>query len=342
MAQTTVQVANAIRFGSAKFELGATVGALVDVGAIRSGVFEYAFDKVTVESDNAGIISQGIRNETAALAGDMMEINTARLGEFYDGVLTYAVVAGVPTAVTDEAQTLAGTTGNALTNANGDGTEVTAIVVQDSAGTNTLVRDSDYLISLLANGKTSIARAYPAVIEAAAGDVTPNNAGTYTSGSSGFALNLVPGDHVIIAGCTTAANDGVKTIVTATADVLTVSEAVTTEAPAASVTVTKGAIADGDVVDVDYSYTPNASKTLKGGGLTTFDAKVARFTNTDEDGKIFRITIFESSPEAGITIAFQSDDADDPAVNPIRMTGVPDTDLTAGEQLFEIYDEQTG
>ena len=342
MAQTTVQVASAIRFGSAKFELGDTVGALVDIGAIRGGVFEYAFDKVTVESDNAGIISQGIRNETASLAGDMMEINTARLGEFYDGVLTYAVVAGVPTAVTDESQTLTGTVLNALTYKNGDDSEVTAIVVTDALATNTLIRDCDYLISVLANGDTAINRAYPAVIVAAAADITPNVAGTYTSGASGFDLNLSPGDHVIISGCTTAANDGVKTIVTATDAVLTVSEAVVTEAPAASVTVTKGGIASGDAVLVDYSYTPNASKTLKGGGKTTFTAKVARFTNTDEDGKIFRITILEASPESGITIAFQSDDADDPAVNPIRMTGVPDTSLTAGEQLFEIYDEQTG
>ena len=56
MAQTSVQVENAIRFGSAKFEMGATVGALVDIGAIRNGVWEYRFDKVTVKSDNAGTI----------------------------------------------------------------------------------------------------------------------------------------------------------------------------------------------------------------------------------------------------------------------------------------------
>lgn len=93
MAQTVVQVNDTIRFGSAKMEVGATVGSLVDVGAIRNAVCEYSFDKVTVKSDNAGVISRGNRNEKMKLAGDLMEVNLEKLASFYSGVLTHATVA---------------------------------------------------------------------------------------------------------------------------------------------------------------------------------------------------------------------------------------------------------
>lgn len=340
MAQTTVQHVETIRFGSAKFEMGATVGTLVNVGAIRNGVFDYTFDKVSVKSDNAGTIKEAVANEKASLGGDLMEINLTNLGSFYTGVLSYATIAAAPVAITDEIHVLTGTTESELDHANGAGTEVASIVVTNAAGTVTLVRDCDYTVNVNADGSTSIARSFPAVVVTAHADITPNVAGTYTDGGAAFPLILAPGDHIIIVGCGIAANNGVKTIVTATNAVLTVAEAVQTEVASGSTTITRGGIASGDTTLTDYSYTPAASRSLKGGGLTTFTARVARFTNTDSAGKTLVITVFSTTPDAGLTINFQPDDGEDPAVCPIKMVGTPDTTLTAGEQLFEVIDSQ--
>ncbi len=341
MAQTTVQHSETIRFGSAKFEMGATVGTLVDVGAIRSGVFEYTFDKIQVKSDNAGVIKEGVINERAALGGDLMEVNLANLAQFYSGVLTGATVAGAPTAVTNEAHTLTGTDWERLTYPNGDGTEVTAITVTNAAGTVTYVRDCDYLIGVDPSGYTVICRAYPTAIVTAAADIdAANGDSSYNDASSNFATVLAPGDHIYVSGFVAPADNGVKTVVSATNAKIVVAEAVTTEAAGASVTITRGAIQTGDTPLVDYTYTPSASKTLKGGGLVTFTAQVCRFTNTNSAGKKFEITVFSSTPDGGITMNFPADDAEDPMLCPVKMVGTCDTTLTAGEQLFQIVDEQ--
>ncbi len=340
MSQTSVQHAETIRFGSAKFEMGANVGALVNVGAIRNGAFEYTFDKVEVKSDNAGVIKQAVTNERASLSGDLMEINFTNLGSFYSGVLTAGTTVGAPVAVTDEVHVLTGTTDTNLTYQMGAGTEVGSIVVKNAAGTTTYVRDCDYVVSLNPAGQTAIARAYPTAIVTAAADIVPNVAGTYTDGSANFATVLAPGDHIYITGCGIAANNGVKTVVTATNAVITVVEAVQTELASASTTITRGGIQSGDTTLTSYSYTPSTGKTLKGGGLLTFTARACRFTNTNAAGATFVITVFSATPDSGITIDFPADDAEDPAVCPIKMVGVCDTTLVAGAQLFEIIDSQ--
>lgn len=92
---------------------------------------------------------------------------------------------------------------------------------------------------------------------------------------------------------------------------------------------------------INYDYTPAVAKVLKSGGKTTISPKVVRVTNTDENGKIFRITVFKASVNEGITIELQSDDSGDFAVTPINLVGVIDDTRTAGEQLFELWDEQS-
>jgi hypothetical protein len=341
MAQTTVQTENAIRFGSAKWEMGANVGALVNVGALRNAVWEYRFDKITVKSDNAGTIKEGIRNEECGVSGDLMEVNLENLASFYSGVLSHDTVAGALTPVTDEEATLSGTTESALEHRNGDGTEVESIVVTDSTGATTLVRDCDFVINVNADGKTTIARAYPAEVISVDNDVSFDNASSIiASAASGFGEILAPGDHITVEGSDD--NDGVYTVVSATDAAIVVSETLTTEEADALkvITITRGGIESGDTVLASYSYTPLASRTLKGGGLTEFTARVCRFTNEDSDGKVFRITVFSATPETGITLNFPADDAEDPMLCPVSMTGVPDTSLTAGEQLFMIEDEQ--
>ena len=341
MPQTTVQEATTIRFGSAKFEVGATIGTLVNVGAIRDGIFEEVWDKIRVMSDNAGEIVVGIRNHKASLSGNLMEINLDILEKFFAGIHTVAPVAGAPVNVVDEIAVLTGTSSTELEHFNAALTEVTAIVVTNAAGTVTLVRDVDYIVGVDANGHTWVARAYPTAIVTAAADISAAiGDSSYNDVSSDFATVLAPGDHILIAGFTIAANNGVKTVATATDAKIVIVEAVATEVAPASVTITRGGIASGVTVLVDYTYTPAASRTLKTGGLVTLTAQVCRFTNTDASGNIFRITVFKATAENGINIDFPADENEDPAIMPIKMTGVLDLTKAVGEQLFEIYDTQ--
>lgn len=340
MAQTTVQNSSTIRFGSAKFEMGATVGTMVNVGAIRNGVFEYAFDKVTVKADNAGTIKEAIANEKASLAGDLLEINFENLASFYAGVLTHTTTAAAPIAITDEIHVLTGTTEAKLTYKNGAGTEVASIVVTNAAGTMTMVRDCDYTVTVNADGSTSIARAYPTVIEGPTVVCATTGTTNYFLSAGSWNVQPAVGDHIYVSGFTDPANNGAKTVTAVTTTLITVSEVLVNEAEGDTVTITRGGIATGDTTLTDYSYTPLASHNLKGGGLTTFTARYARFTNTDSAGRTLMIDILSATPESGITIAFQPDDGSDVAVCPVKLVGTCNTALTAGQQLFIVTDAQ--
>jgi len=177
MSQTTIKNENAIQFGSGKFEYSTDGNNWVDLGAMKNIVFTETFDKVTIMSDNAGVIKERIKNHHASLAGDLQEISLADL---------YALRGGL---------------------------------------------DS-------------------------------------------------------------------------------------------------------------YSSDTGVSETLKSGGLLTIDAIQVRVTNENERNEQFRITILKATNNKGININFSPDDADDPNVIPIELYGSCDTDLDAGKQLFEIYNEQ--
>lgn len=101
-----------------------------------------------------------------------------------------------------------------------------------------------------------------------------------------------------------------------------------------------GGISDGAAVSVGYKYTPNESITLSSGGKTTINPRIIRVTNVDEDGKEFRITVYKATNEEALNIEFPDDESDDPALVPIKLVGTLDGTRAAGEQLFEIYDEQ--
>jgi hypothetical protein len=93
-------------------------------------------------------------------------------------------------------------------------------------------------------------------------------------------------------------------------------------------------------ITITSSYTPAAAKVLKTGGNTVLESRVVRLTNTNEEGKIFRITVYKAEAEQGISLPFPNDDADDPMATHVSLTGSCDTTRAAGDQLFEIYDEQ--
>lgn len=177
MNQTTVQQSSKINFGSGKFEISADGISWTDLGAMRGIVFAEIWDKVTVMSDNAGVIKEFIKNHFATLSGNLMELDLGNLNVIRGGIDTYAAVAGV-------------------------------------------------------------------------------------------------------------------------------------------------------------------SESLKSGGLTELTAIQVKVTNENEDGEQFRITIYKATNNKGIELSFQPDDADDPNMISIEIKGSCDTDLTAGEQLFEIYNEQ--
>lgn len=94
------------------------------------------------------------------------------------------------------------------------------------------------------------------------------------------------------------------------------------------------------ILSITYNYTPAVARVLKSGGLTDIGYIGARFTNVDSRGKILRVTIYKGASETGLKLNFPGDESDDPAICPIEISGTLDGSRTAGEQLFEIYDEQ--
>ncbi len=102
-----------------------------------------------------------------------------------------------------------------------------------------------------------------------------------------------------------------------------------------------GTITDKQTVHVDYTYTPAAAKKLTSGGKYAIEPKVVRITNTNDDNKEFRVTIYKAENAGGIKLELQSDHEGEVIPTPISLVGTVDTTRTAGDQLFEIYDEQS-
>jgi hypothetical protein len=95
-------------------------------------------------------------------------------------------------------------------------------------------------------------------------------------------------------------------------------------------------------ITINYDYTPNAAKKLEAGGSgKEMTSKIVRLTNTDENGKVLRLTLWKAYYDANFNITFQPDEGEDPAANPFTLLGVPDTSKAAGKQVYEIYDEQS-
>jgi len=342
--QTTVQESTAIKWGSCLMEVGATVGALTNVGALRDVVWEETFDKVTVPSDNAGDLERGIRNHRCAISGTWMEINWDNLAKVYAGVHAVTPADTTPVAITDESHTLNDRDFERLTYKNGAGTEVASISVDNlAAATLTYIRDCDYIVTLDPQGWTGIAAAYPTAIESASAVIAVITTDSYELSAGSWDNQPAVGDHIYVTGFTETANNGVKTVTAVTSTKITVSETLVNEVEGDTITIVRGANLDADAtVFINYTYTPLASRTYVGGGLTEFTPQVVRITNSDTSSpaKTLQCTIWEATPDSGIKIEFQSDDAEDPAGVPIRMEGRLDVTKTAGEQLFKIVDTQ--
>lgn len=155
--QTTVTHEDSIMFGSAKFEIGDTVDALEDLGAMMGITVAEKYDLVKYTTDNAGELQRYIKNHTVSVSGDLLEVVLSKLNAIRGGLDTYSTSTASPVSVSAEEHTLTGTTWVRLDYKNGAGTEVGSITVvnaSDSAAT----RNTDYIIGVDSDGWTCIAR----------------------------------------------------------------------------------------------------------------------------------------------------------------------------------------
>lgn len=158
MAQTTVQHPETIRFGSGRLEIGKSLDSLVDVGALTGVHFTHDLgDKVTITSDNAGVILERAGTQTAKVEANLMEINLDTLAVYMGGVSKLETVAGSQKTVTSEEHTLKGTTFIRLDHRMGEGNAVTIDSVKKKGG-SAAVEDTDYVVALDSDGYTCIAR----------------------------------------------------------------------------------------------------------------------------------------------------------------------------------------
>lgn len=158
MAQTTVQHPETIRFGSGRLEIGKSLDSLVDVGALTGVHFTHDLgDKVTITSDNAGVVLERAGTQTAQVEANLMEINLDTLAVYMGGVSKLKTVAGSQQTVTNEEHTLKGTTFIRLDHRMGDGNAVTIDSIKKKGGSSA-VEDTDYIVALDSDGYTCIAR----------------------------------------------------------------------------------------------------------------------------------------------------------------------------------------
>lgn len=158
MAQTTVQHPETIRFGSGRLEIGKSLDSLVDVGALTGVHFTHDLgDKVTITSDNAGVVLERAGTQTAQVEANLMETNLDTLAVYMGGVSKLKTVAGSKQTVTNEEHTLKGTTFIRLDHRMGDGNAVVIDSIKKKGGSAAVV-DTDYVVAIDSDGYTCIAR----------------------------------------------------------------------------------------------------------------------------------------------------------------------------------------
>ena len=155
--QTEAQNLAAVRFGSAKIEIGTSSEYLKDLGMVTSVQFTEAFTPVKLKPDNAVEYYKAIKEHTCKLSFEMWELDLTNVALLRGGLDTLDTNDASTISIEDEAHVLNGTDIVWLNHANGDGTEVESIVVTDAAG-NAAARNTDYVIVVGSNGRTGIAR----------------------------------------------------------------------------------------------------------------------------------------------------------------------------------------
>ena len=155
--QTEAQNLAAVRFGSAKIEIGTSASDLQDLGMVTSVQFAESFTPVELKPDNAVKYTKAIREHVCKLSFEMWELDLTKLALLRGGIDTSDSTEAVSVSVSNEPHTLNDTDIVWLDYANGDGTEVNTIVVTDASATEA-VRNTDYVIVVGTDGRTGIAR----------------------------------------------------------------------------------------------------------------------------------------------------------------------------------------
>jgi hypothetical protein len=156
--QTTVQKADAIRIGSAKIEIGDTVEALINLGAVRNVVSQESWELVKVMGDNVGEIKKFIKNHINTVTFNWAELDLTNLNAIRGGIDTYSTVAAAPVAGAEQvipANAWAYKKFIKIEHQNGDGSAITVNSV--TGGTDgALVENTDYYVGQNSIGEYGI------------------------------------------------------------------------------------------------------------------------------------------------------------------------------------------
>ena len=158
--QTTVQHSGAIHMpDGCKVEIGASVGALVDVGAIDGDVsVKLAITKFKKESANAGVIKDMVTKMLAEISFTMLEVYLDNIATLSGGLASVVNTAG--TLVSGASQVVA-SGGWAykkfikIEHQNGDGGAITVNSVTGSVD-GLLVEDTDYYVGQNSQGQYGV------------------------------------------------------------------------------------------------------------------------------------------------------------------------------------------
>jgi hypothetical protein len=160
MKQTSVQDSGSISLGSAKIEVGATLGSLVDVGVVDGVELSYEMNEVLIKAENHGRIPiKQYSNGSGKISFDLKENRLEILASLFSGLVDYSTVAGV--LVSGATQAITGASyafeqAIEIVGQNSDGSKQTiSSVVASTDGS--LVAGTDYYQIKLPNGKWGVA-----------------------------------------------------------------------------------------------------------------------------------------------------------------------------------------
>lgn len=148
MSQTTIQNTAAIRKGSVRVQVGASFGALTDIGALRNPVLTSLAENQAITFDNVDDLKKFVNGQKFQVTFDLCEVNLSNLAVLDAGLVTLTTVAG--TIVNNATQTVASGAWAynkfiKITNQNGDGSAITVDSV--TGGTDgALTANTDYYV----------------------------------------------------------------------------------------------------------------------------------------------------------------------------------------------------
>lgn len=153
--QNSVQKVKSVRFGSGTLSISTDGGSnWTNLGALKDANLNVTKSIIELVVDNAKLPPK-VKIDEAVFSANLYEIALENL-QAIDGIADYSVVAGTPTAVTNEAHGTGWTVGVPfkLNYKNGANTIVSSIVVK--ANSTTLTANTDYKAYVGADGYTYI------------------------------------------------------------------------------------------------------------------------------------------------------------------------------------------